>query len=146
MRLSVVERAGQIVTLALDYAPPDSAPRPSIADLRIAVGGEAELLEVAAGEALLTAEKDLFTDPESGRPFRTLPDGLVQLLIISTQNTRPIEAGRWLFLRFRVGPAFGEASGPGIFSLVPRQQIFAPLPADEVLWGSDLGQPVVVWP
>jgi hypothetical protein len=151
LRLSVVEverqaGANRFVTVALDYAPPDGAPRPGIADLRLKVQGDAELLEVALGAQLLAAHKTLFADPETGRAFRALPDDVVQLLVLSTENTTLIDAGRWLFLRFRVGPAFGDATGPAIISLVPRAEILAPPPADQVLWGADLGVPVVVWP
>lgn len=146
LRLVQVERSGAVVTLAVDYAPPEGAPHPTLADLRIVVTGDAELLDVASGEALMQAQKDLFTDPQTGRPFRVLSDGTIQLLVLSTRNAQTIGAGRWLFLRFRVGPAFGEATGPAQFAFVPRAQILAPVPADEVLWGTDLGAPVVVWP
>jgi hypothetical protein len=154
LRLEVVsmERDTQnlirTVTVALDFSPPVGSPLPAMADLRFALSGPAELVEVALGESLIAAEKGFFNDPETGRPYRLLGDGTLQLLVMSTANTRPISGGRWLFLTFRLMPRAPDAAGyvPLTLSLVERPEILAPAAADAVLWGGAYGTPIVVWP
>jgi hypothetical protein len=139
----------ETVTVALDFQPPVGSPLPAMADLRFRVKGPAELVEVALGESLLAAEKGFYTDAETGRPYRTLADGNLQMLVISTANTKTISGGRWLFLTFRlVPPPAGTTLGelPLEVSLVERSEILAPAQADAVLWGSTYGAPIVVWP
>ena len=142
----VVDGVVRFVTLALDFAPPEGAPLPGMADVRLRVEGDATLMSIATGEALIAADKSLHIDANTGRPFRELPDGVLQVLALSTANTSLVEGGRWLFFRFRIGGAFEPATGPASFSIVAREQIFAPPPADAVLWGQPIDGPVVVWP
>ncbi len=153
LTLSVVDREivdGRVrsVTVALDFAPKLGTPLPGMADLRLRVLGDAELAQVAIGESLITSEKGFYMDPETGRAYRELADGTLQLLIMSTNNTRDIPAGRWLFLTFRFAPSFGADASvtPLILALVEREEIFAPAAADAALWGSHFGASLVVWP
>ena len=144
LRLKVLERTvqdGQIseITLALDHAPSDGQPRPRMADVRIQADHEVELLSVDAGPALLDADKDLYVDESSGRPFRRRPDGSYQMLAYGFANTRTLEPGRVLTMKFRT-----HESGPIAFSLVRRAQVLAPPEADALLQGSSYDQPVVV--
>jgi hypothetical protein len=152
LMLSVVEREevdGQLVavTLALDFLPEEEdAPLPGMADLRLRVDGVARLAGVALGEALLQADKQLFVDAVSGKPYRRLADGALQLLALSTTSRTRINAGRWLFLRFVLPPAEGGASAPFSVSLIKREQLLAPPEADQLLWGAALDGAVVIWP
>ncbi|PKN56179.1 MAG: hypothetical protein CVU56_17490 [Deltaproteobacteria bacterium HGW-Deltaproteobacteria-14] len=152
LALSVVEREGddervRLVTVALDFAPAAGAPLPGMADLRFASEGDVELVQVAVGEAIIAAHKDLAPDPETGRPFRVLSDGSIQILIMSTSSADRIREGRWLFLKFRLGAAHGVPAGPAVLrlGLVEREALFAPPPADAALWGASFGAPLVVW-
>lgn len=153
LALSVVDREiveGRVrsVTVALDFAPKMATALPGMADLRLRVEGNAELVEVAIGESLITSEKGFYMDPETGRAYRELPDGTLQLLVMSTNNTRDIPAGRWLFLKFRFAPSFGAETSvtPLVLALVEREEIFAPAAADAALWGSHFGASLVIWP
>jgi len=162
--------AVRAVTVALDYAPADGAPAPSIADLQLLVtwpdalgdgadggvaAGDVALTRVATGPAIQEAHKELYVDPTTGKPYRELETGddpasgrRFAFLVLSTEGDEPIPAGRWLILTFRLGPAFGAAKappGPYTFALVEREQTFAPPTADQTLWGQPLGSPVVVW-
>jgi hypothetical protein len=150
LRLVVTEREEQngvlrYVTLALDYAPTAHTPLPGMADLRIAVEGDATLTRVALGEALLAADKSLHVDALTGRPYRELPGGVIQCLILSLENRDVIPGGRWLFFRFRLGATGAPPGGAARFALVAREETFAPPPADQALWGAGLDTPVVVW-
>lgn len=142
LKLTVVEREPGFVTLALDYAANDTAPRPTVADLRLKVTG-AELSRVALGASLLDADKELLADPETGKPFRTLPDHQLQLVVFSSGNTTTFAPGRLLFLRFRLD---GTSGTPATFGIVSREQIFAPPSADQQLWGGHFDALVAVWP
>jgi hypothetical protein len=134
------------VTLALDFVPPEgSEVEPGMADIRLRATGHGRLDAVAIGEALMAADKELYVDAMTGKPFRELADGSLQLLILSTTDTQTIGAGRWLFLKF-VFPPSDEEEWPAVINLVKREQILAPPLADQLLWGAELDQPVVVWP
>ena len=147
-----VEKEGLVreITLALDYEPGAGKPLPTMADLRLDVSGSARLVAVGIAPAVLEARKDLLPDPDTGKPFRVLKGGHQQILVMSTANTTAIQAGRWLLLRFELGPqglvvAEGWAAAPAVIRLVQREETFAPPPADQVLWGGGPGEPVVVW-
>ena len=155
LRLSVVDQVVQggvvqEVTLALDFAPPAGKPLPSMADLRIAMSGPAEVKSVGVGPTVMDAKKELYVDGTTGKPFRVLPDGSVQVLIFSTGNTATIAPGRLLVLRVRIHqpasttPPLGSV--PAVFKLVEREETFAPAEADAVLWGGGYGGTVSVWP
>lgn len=138
------------MTLALDYNPPADKPLPTMIDLWFKVDGPAELKTVGLGPALVAADKSLLADPNTGKPFLVMKDNTHQVVVFSTANTSPIGAGRLLLLRFKLGPkSSGEsatwASRPVTVSLVEREELFAPPPADAVLWGGGYGAPVVVW-
>lgn len=155
LQLTVVEQVvneGLVteLTLAVDYLPAPGKVFPTMADLRIHVSGPAELKSVGLAPAVTEAEKELFTDPDTGKPFRILEDGVHQILVFSTANTNPIMTGRWFLLRFKIGPkssseANSWTNAPALFSLVEREEILAPPSADAVLWGGGYSTPVVVW-
>lgn len=135
------------VTVALDFRPPMGATLPAMADLRFRLDGPAELSEVAIGESLITAEKGFYNDPETGHAYRELPDGTIQLLVLSTTNTTPIPAGRWLFLKLAVAASADATSFmPLVLALVERDEVLAPASANAVLGGARYDAPIVVWP
>ncbi len=151
LKLSVVEHEvsnGRVVgvTVALDFLPSANAELPGMADLRLTLGGNAKITGVALGEALLAADKELFVNANSGKPYRVLADGSVQLLVLATDNSTRIGSGRWLFLKLANPPSAGGDFAPFSVALVEREQILAPPLADQVLWGAGIGEPVVVWP
>ena len=155
LRLSVVDELkvdGQTreVLVAVDFAPGKATTLPTMADLRVSVSGPVEVTSVALGAEVVAAKKRLYVDASTGKPFRTLPDGTVQLLLFSTGNTTPLPDGRLLVLRarFRSDVASGLALGsaPAVFRLVEREETFAPAEADALLWGGGLAEPVVLWP
>jgi hypothetical protein len=155
LRLSIIDQVVQDgwvreVTLALDFQPGADQALPTMADLRLAVSGPAQLLAVGLAQALLQADKEPALAPNTGRPFRRLDGGVHQVLLFSRTNTTPIEAGRWLLLRFRLGPqspddAADWTTAPAVIRLVQREETFAPPPADTALWSGDYSDPVVVW-
>ncbi len=134
------------ITLALDLVADQGGALPAIADLRLSVEGPARLRRIGLGEPLLDGAKEPVIDPATGRPFRLLDDGSTQVVLLSTSNTRRIAPGRWLYLRFDAGDSSGPATEPILVRLLRREQTFAPQPADALLWGSRLDQPVVVRP
>lgn len=149
LRLVVVERqenAGRLqrVTLALDYTAEGDGGAPTLADIRLAVDGPATLERVGLGQAAMDAEKALATSPSTGRPYQELPDGTLQFLVLSSQNTTPLAPGRWLFFQFLIGDTATE--GPASFALVKREQTLAPASADSLLWSAHYDAPVVIWP
>ncbi len=151
LRLEIIEQqvidgAVRIVTLAIDYDPGPGDALPSLADLRVAVDGPASLLKVAVGPPILDSGKQLFIDPSAGTPWRQLADGTWQLLIFDTASTTPIAGGRWVLMQFVLGEGFDPVTTPVAFSLVRREQTFAPPIADQALWGADVSKPSVVWP
>ena len=155
LQLIVVDQLvedGRVVemTLAVDFIPAEGKPLPTMADVRFVVSGPAELQQVGIAPAIMDAEKELFVDPITGRPFRVLEGGIHQVLIMSTANTNVIEPGRWLVFKFRVGPtgpdsASNWASQPVVMALVEREEILAPPPADMALWAGGYSDAVVVW-
>jgi hypothetical protein len=147
LKLSVVEKQvvdGRIaaVVLALDFAAPAGVPLPSLADIRIKVGGSAQLAQVATGEVLIAAGKDFVADPSTGKPFRELPGGILQVLVYSGSSAATFGAGRVAFFKFLLK----QPTEPATFSLVIREQTFAPPAADQLLWGGGYDGAVVVWP
>ncbi len=151
LRLSLVETQThndivRSVTLAVDFNPGSDDPHPGIADIRLTVTGPGQLKSVGLSPTVLDAGKELFVDPNTGKPFRVLADGTHQVLIFSTANTQTIPGGRWLFLKFTYDKAFATSPEPSVIQLVDREQIFAPPDADAVLWGTSLETPVVIWP
>lgn len=139
LKLTVVERDLEgdedVVTLALDLVT-DSSARPTLADLRFELIG-ASLDGVALGRTLIDADKELLVDHATGKPYRALPDGRVQVIVYSGNNNNPFDTGRMLFLRLAVtDPAAAS------IALVPRTETFAPHAADEVLWGGGFEQPI----
>jgi len=142
----VVDGAVRGVTLALDYQPPTDATLPGVADIRLKITGAATLDRVGTGQALIDAGKSPHADPDTGKPYRALNDGTYQVLVLSTGNVDPIGAGRWLLLHVRLGQGGQLATRPVAVELVVRESILAPPAADQLLWGGDFGDPVVIWP
>lgn len=150
LRLVVVEREiedGYVrgVTVALEYLPPEGAALPGIADIRVKLDGPVTLSRVGLGEPLLQAQKALAPDPQTGLPYRVLPDGSTQVLVMSASNINRIGGGRWLYFQVELGTGSEPAHTPLIMSLVPGEEILAPAAANEALFGASLTEAVVVW-
>ena len=151
LRAHVVDKEiteGQLtgLTIAIDYNPPAGAPLPGIADLRLKVEGPATVARVGLAQRLVDAGKSLTVDGTTGRSWQVTKDGHVQLLVLSPGAKQPIDPGRLAVIRFRVGETGAPALVPVVFSLVQREQIFAPRKADEALWSGGFGDPISVWP
>jgi hypothetical protein len=127
------------VSLAVDYAPPEGSERPRMSDVRLRVGGDLELVAAEAGAALTAADKSLYVDDMTQQPWKKRADGSYQLLAYGFANTRTFEPGRLMVLTFR-----GDALGPVTFSLVRRDQTFAPSTSDQALQSTSYDQAVVV--
>jgi len=150
LKLSVmeVEDYGGVlrtVTLRVDFSPAEGDALPGIADIRMNVSGPVELKSVGVSPVILDAEKELFVDPNTGKPFRELADGTTQILIFSSANTTKIPGGHWLYLKFKFAKDAAQSAEPAVFQLVEREQIFAPPDADSALWKAPLDGQVVVW-
>ena len=128
--------------LLVDYEPRTGEPRPRMADLRIKPNTDLNLSvrSVTAGPAM--QNKSFYTDPDSGDSWRIRSDGSIQLLIYSTTNTSSFDTGHllWIELEFEIPASADSAS----FSLIRRDQTFAPFEADLALQESAYELPVVV--
>lgn len=128
------------VTLSLVYAPAAGAARGRIADFRVQADRAVTLVGADLGAALTSTGKELFLDPTSQNPWQRPSEGLHQLLVVSRADTRRIEAGELLRLRFKLEVPVGIAS----FRLVRRDEVFAPADANAVVQASGYDAPVVV--
>jgi len=133
------------VTVALEFHGAAGAALPALADLRLKVEGPAALARVGMADAVLQAGKRVLPAPQTGRAFQVLPDGTHQILLAGGSPSTRIGSGRWLLLDVDLGTADGPAHTPMVMSLVAREGILAPTAADQTLWNTPLGQPVVVW-
>jgi len=142
-----VTATGQVtdVTLGLDYVAEFSGGLATMADIRMTVDGPASLQELEIGSAITDSGKDLQSDPDTGEKTLVLPDGTLRWAVISTGDQTPLEAGRWLTMRFRMGAAFEPAQLPGVFTLRDEEVILTPGAAQSALAGSGVTTPVVVW-
>jgi hypothetical protein len=139
VRRQVVDERLRSVTLAVEYAPSELEPRPRLADLRIRAPEGAVLATATAGPALQEAGKELFVDGDSGEPWKLRSDGTLQFLAYKASNVERLASGRVLTLTFTL-----DAYGPVEFSLVRRQQVFAPPAADAALQSTSYETAVVV--
>ncbi len=138
----VVERA----IVGVTYVPAsDDAPAPVLADLRLLVEGPATLRRVGVGKAVMEADKELLRSVTTGRSWVERPDGQVQVLIYSPRRAHPIGAGLMLVYDFKLGEPGVVPTAPARFSLVPRENTFAPVNADATLWGTAVDTPLVLW-
>jgi hypothetical protein len=129
------------VTLAIDYQPTTTEPNPRIMDLYFKADAHAQPLTATEGAALTAASKTLSSDTVTGNSWLTTNDGHMRFLAFSAGNTNDIEAGRLLEVSFAVNPG---QSGL-LFSLIKREETFAPPDADAALYGQDYDAPVVIW-
>lgn len=127
------------VTIGLDYSPRENEPKPTLADIRIVADSTAELIDIQTGPGLDDADKTLFVDPNTNKPFRKRNDGSYQMLVQSKENVKEFMAGRLLVMTFGV-----NGLGPVTFSLAKRVQTFAPLSADAPLQATDYQNLLVV--
>jgi hypothetical protein len=139
------------ITVALDFNPALDAPLPGMADIRFKVTCPVKLQTVGVGPAVMASEKEPLVNADTGQPFTVLANGIHQVLLFSTANTNLIGAGRWLLLRFRFQTQEGPLGmpwlyEPAVISLVDRDEVFAPPPADFALGIIDYDAPVVIWP
>jgi len=150
--LSVVDRqespAGpSSVTLAVDFAPTESSPAPALADLRLAVEGGVRLERVGITPDLLNAGKTLLRHPYTGKRYQVDQNGVHRFVLISSTGRREtkIPTGRWLLLRFAFDEPQAGSTAPAVFSLVQREELFAPAAADLALQSEGYDGRVVVW-
>ena len=121
---------------------PNEAPLPKVADLRFKLEGPGIIGRVGLGSAPISAGKSLVPDPTTGMPYRV--DGSTYaLMLLSTQNMDPIPSGEWLFFDLQISDT---SSRPVTFSLIKREQTFAPPSADLMLWGEEYTEQIVIWP
>lgn len=150
LRLHIVERDDPFLSVAVDFAPLEGAALPTLADLRLRVEGDATLLGIEVGEAVLAADKAPFPDPRTGEPFQVdgLGDGvqLVRVVLGSIASTSTVGAGHWLTWRFRLGGAFTPLDAPVVMGLLTDEAVLAPPAAEQQLWGTGIEGALAVWP
>jgi hypothetical protein len=129
------------VTLAIEYTPNDTEPRPRVADFRIKADHPVQLLEASVGPAVEEAGKALYVDQATGKPWRVRADGSFQLLAYGVGNSQTFTTGRAVTLRIGVG-----STSPVAFTLLRREQIYAPPPADIALQATAYDRQLVVSP
>lgn len=144
LKLSLVEKNvddGQLstLTLAMDYEPVDGEPKPRMFDIRLKVDEDVSLNAVTVGESLKNVDKDLYTDPDTLRKWQKRADGTYRFVAFSVADNREIEKGRLMTLTFTAD----ENRAP-LFSIVKRNQIFAPPIADEALQLSSYDETIKV--
>ena len=149
LRLSVIDdgaATGGLVTVALDYLPEESMSQPREAEIVLSVQGELEIIDVVTGQAVLDSNKDLASDPSSGKPWSQPSPDRLRFVILSASSIDTIGAGRLFEIQLRPGKPFEPHKMPLAIAVVDRDGIFAPPPADQSLWGFELDAPVVIWP
>jgi hypothetical protein len=127
--------------LALDYAPADGEARPRLADFRIALGADAQLVDVVAGPGLSSAQKQLYMNSQTQKPWKRRADGSYQIVAYSTGTSTTFAAGRLLTLRF----AYSGMGTPS-FALARRLETLAPAAADAALQSTHYDGIVTVTP
>lgn len=127
------------VSLAIDHWPVPDDPAPRIMDLRIAADADVELIGAVGGDALRLSRKELYVDPETGKPFRLREDGSYQIFVFRRDSAAPIAAGRIATLTFAVA-----AQADVEFRLLRRRQTFAPLTSDAALQATPYDRPLTV--
>ena len=150
LRLHVVSRKDrpdgtESVVLGLEYRPPQGSPWPSLADLRFEISGAATLERIGVSPELVDAGKEPLADPRTGRRWRPLSDGTLQVLLASTASAKRMAPGPWVYLTVHFRAA-GDLPGPATMRLLRRENTLAPKAADQALWGASYGEPVVIWP
>jgi len=127
------------VTLAVDYAPLETEPRPRLADFRIRSSRPSVVRQAHAGPALTKAQKSLVSFEPWAEPWRRRADGAYQLLAYEATNTELVAEGRVLEVTLSL-----DEWGPVKFSLQRREQTFAPPDADLALQASSYDSEVIV--
>jgi len=116
----------------VDYHPSDENELPALADFRLRMSGPVSLKGIAVSPELVELGKELFIDPDLGRPFRILQSGVAQVLLYSRSSNRRMSPGRWLFFRLWIS----SDDVPAVIGLQRREGTLAPAAADWALWGS----------
>ena len=137
----------QSLTLAVDFTPTGSMPAPALADLRLAVEGGVRLERIGITPDLLDAGKTLLRHPYTGKRYQLDRNGVHRFVLISSTGKREtkIPTGRWLLLRFAFDEPQAGSTAPAVFSLVQREDVFAPAAADLALQSEGYSGRVVVW-
>ena len=154
LQLRVIEQQsnqGRVHTVRVELSVhlDEASPHPQMADIRLAVKGPTTLSRVGMSDALIQTQKNLVPDARTGLAYRyqpadeAYPADIYAFTILSTQNTESIPTGSWLVFDFQVGDTRAE---PIEISLIKREQIFAPIQADSLLWGDEFEQSIVIWP
>lgn len=135
-------------TLAIDYTPAASEPNPRVLDVRLYANAPFVASAVRPGDALQNAGKELYTNPQTGNPWKNRGDGSKQMLVVSFTNTNRIQAGRILELDLSLDASqFDSSMAPYYYlplKLLKREQTFAPLEADNAIQSTEFDTPVVV--
>jgi hypothetical protein len=115
---------------------------PELLNIHLKTTGSVVIGRVGLGPALINTEKQLVPAPSTGLPYRVHGD-TYSLMILSTQNTKLIPSGDWIYLDLMIGDTSSE---PVSLRVVKRVQTFAPTSADMILWGEEYDTPVIIWP
>lgn len=127
------------VTLAVDFAPAETEPKPRLADFRIRASRLALVRGARPGPALAQAHKDLLKFEPWQEPWRHRPDGSYQFVVYEATNTELVGEGRVLEMTLSL-----DEWGPVKFALQRREQTFAPAEADSALQSSSYENEVIV--
>ncbi len=128
-----------MVTLAIEYNPRDGEPRPRMADFRITTNKviEMDIADPISGVAM--TGKQFYKDPISQEDWQIRPDGSVQFLVYSLTSLATFGTGNVFIVTLAC-----EIEDSVSFSLVRRNQTFAPFEADYAIQESAYDLPVVV--
>ncbi len=133
---------GQItaVDIAIDYQPSETEPNPRIMDLHFKADPNAQPTNATEGAALTAANKALSADSSTGNKWLPSTEGNMRFLAFSASNTNEIQTGRLVEISFAVNP--GQEGL--VFSIVKREETFAPPDADAALYGQSYDAAIVV--
>lgn len=127
------------LTLAVDFAPAETEPRPRLADFRIRASRPAIVRGARPGAALAQAHKDLLKFEPWQEPWRHRADGSYQFVVYEATNTELVRDGRVFEITLSL-----DEWGPVKFALQRREQTFAPAEADSALQSSRYDNEVIV--
>jgi hypothetical protein len=135
----LVEGRLREVQLALDYQPQEGEARPRMGSFVIRASKPVWLKHAVPGPALVGANKTLAEFPPWGDRWRRLANGAFELLAYRSSSAEPIQTGEVARLTFAL-----EEWGPVRFSILRREQTFAPQEADAPLQASRYDGLVIV--
>ncbi len=135
------------LSLSLIYDPPDGAPGPTTAEVRLGIAGPARVVGLDVGAPLAAADKTLALSPDSGATYHVEADGTVRAVVLSNRTVQPVGAGVWWTYDVLLGGAFEAPTEPvALWLRRDGDAIFAPPAADAVIADPAAEAPVAVWP